>query len=152
MKSVSREIKLIVCMALFTLIAIPTFAQYYKVTGNHVQIRKGPGTSYAKVMYIGEGMDMSHPTPAYLNKGNVVKARGTAKNGFLPIQPGPNCYGCSEGWVSMQYLTKAVKCSACNGEGTRDKVCSVCKGDGGECCIIGVGFRECKSCNGEGAR
>ena len=56
---------------------------YYRCTGNNVNVRKGPGTKYGKVMSVGGA---KCPMGAMqLFKGNIVVGNGVKRNGFIHI-------------------------------------------------------------------
>ena len=101
-------------------------------TGNNVNVRKGPGKSYA--IY-----DVESGTKRQLFKGDVVSDLGKKKNGFYLIS-GPLEWGGDErdGWVSAQYLRPVILCDDCFGTGEKNAAevdidlitCPKCKGKG----------------------
>jgi len=78
---------------------------YWVCTGNHVNIRKGPGTRYG----INELFNLS----GQLNKGAIVMDLGEKRNGFIKVYNISGGNGRQTvGWVSARYLRKA--CYKCN--------------------------------------
>ena len=131
---------------------INTYAQreiYYRCTGDYVNVRKGPGTKYGKVITGGAKCPNG---PAQLFKGQIVVGDGVKRNGFIHIDyfvPTP-CI--DSGWVSAKYLVPATKCGSCRGSGTTGRVCPTCNGEGyGYCCNYS-GKELCEKCGGIGYR
>ncbi len=143
--------KILLLMLMFA-IGIGAFAQTcYKLTGDNVYVRTGPGTNYGKVHYTG-AYGSPEDKPVMLAKGAYVFSRGAAKNGFMPVREaaGYATYW-GEGWVSTKYLTKATKCVNCNGKGFFNQVCPECGGDAYHACECdGTGKKICKKCWGIG--
>ena len=95
----------------------------YRCTGDNVNVRTGPGMKY-KVAY-----DDAFLEKVQLFKGEVVKSRGTARNGFIPITcvAGGTALGAYyfDGWVSAQYLKPLTrKCQVCKGRGYFNRPCT----------------------------
>ncbi len=98
-------------------------------TGNHVNVRTGPGKEYP---VWDEGKRQ-------LSKGDVVTDMKETKNGFCRVA-GPLEWGGDErdGWVYAQYLRPVTLCARCFGTGNANvaKVdiylvtCPKCKGKG----------------------
>ena len=102
----------------------------YRCTGDNVNVRTGPGLKY-KVVY-----DDNWQQKVQIFKGVVVKGRGAARNGFIPITcfSGGTALGAMpvDGWVSAQYLKPLTrKCSACNGRGYFNRPCRDYDGEPG---------------------
>ena len=115
----------------------------YRVTGNNVIVRKGPGTKYGVVKNIGGTVQ--------LWKGYIVKSDKAPKNGFVHfVYEGAGAGEACDGWVSMKFLKPATKCSACNGRGNTGRKCSACNGEGGRVCCNYTGMELCEKCGGEG--
>lgn len=127
MKSIS-----IVLMLLFAVLGVNAQQKGYVCTGNFVNVRTGPGKSYA--VY---DSDTGHKRQ--LSKGDVVSYRGVKKNGFCLIQ-GPLEWGGDErdGWVSAQYLRPVTLCPECDGY----KCVNVAEVD--------IDLATCKKCKGKG--
>ena len=102
--------------------------EYYRSTGNNVNIRKGPGKTYAieesgafSLPYVGRG------EKAKLLKGDMVKYLGKKKNGYMFVE----VIGCApdgylvynEGWVYGKYITNDTLCPECNGKGQFEGKC-----------------------------
>ena len=123
----------------------------YRSTGDHVYVRTGPGKNYGHVEFTGAYGSEGH---AYLLKGALVKARGAAKNGFLPVKEYDlfsSFWG--EGWVSTKYLVKAKRCPDCKGQGIFDAPCPECINDefsAHSCACFGSGKYHCPTCQGYG--
>lgn len=121
-------------MALLAMIAVSADAQKsgFVCTGNHVNVRTGPGVKYA--VY-----DSGSNNKRQLNKGDVVANQRKKKNGYCLIN-GPLEWGGDErdGWVSEKYLLPVTLCPTCKGfkdvnVGKVDidlKTCRKCKGKG----------------------
>ena len=100
-------------------------------TGNHVNVRTGPGKNYS--IY-----DRGDGTYRQLSKGDVVEYCGKKKNGFILIRQLGWGEDERDGWVSAQYLRSVVLCPQC--DGTKDEnvgevdidliTCRKCKGKG----------------------
>ena len=104
----------------------------YVCTGNYVNVRTGPGKTFA--VY---DSDTDHKRQ--LMKGDVVANEGKKQNGFVLIS-GPLEWGGDErdGWVSAQYLRPVTLCKKCFGTGDMNvgeididlATCDRCKGKG----------------------
>ena len=101
-------------------------------TGNHVNVRTGPGKNYPVV-----GTDVNPKDKVQLMKGTVVTDEGKRKNGFCLIGQGLEWGGDERGgWVSAQYLRPVILCPTCGGSkneniGEKDIYlidCRKCKG------------------------
>ena len=122
----------IVLMLLFTMMTVNAQQNGYVCTGNYVNVRTGPGKSYA--VY-----DSNTVHKRQLSKGDVVMDCGKRKNGFCLIQ-GPLEWGGDErdGWVSAQYLRPVTLCPECGGY----KMVNMAKVD--------IDLDTCKKCKGKG--
>jgi len=138
--------KFMILFAVMFMASANVFSQevYYRCTGDNVNIRKGPGTKFGRIMrsgsaHCGNGV-------AQLWKGAIVCGDGKVKNGFLHVtETGPDmCW--DEGWVSAQFLKKATKCPECNGQGTTGRKCPVCNGSGWRACCFYTGMELCPKC------
>ena len=115
--------------------------KWYRVTGNNVNVRTGPGKNY-KIEDDGNNCGRK----LQLFKGQVVSG-GEKKNGFMYVEfQGQYMYG---GWVSAQFLTPAKVCAKCKGKGGFGK-CKVCNGEGFRICCNYTGKNLCESCGGCG--
>lgn len=135
------------------MVSLSVYAQkqqiYYKSTGTNVNIRKGPGTNYA-VQSLDGGVHCGGGK-AQLVKDEIVISDGKQRNGFIHVYPADEpCW--EEGWVSAQYLTRATKCSACNGRGNTGRKCPECNGEGVYACCHYSGMEPCPKCWGIGYR
>ena len=122
---------------------------YYRCTGNNVNVRKGPGVKYGKVMSVGGA---KCPMGAMqLFKGNIVVGNGVKRNGFIHINYALP-YPCIEdgGWVSAQYLVPAKRCASCKGKGVTGRTCPECNGEGYGYCCNNTGKELCPRCAGVG--
>ena len=122
---------------------------YYRCTGNNVNVRKGPGAKYGKVMSVGGA---KCPMGAMqLFKGNIVVGNGVKRNGFIHINYALP-YPCIEdgGWVSAQYLVPAKRCASCKGKGVTGRTCPECNGVGYGYCCNNTGKDLCPRCAGVG--
>ena len=140
---------LMLFVLLFTFSAA-TYAQtvYYKSTSDKVCVRTAPSLKSTQVQYADDG---EYEGPVYLYKGDCVKCKGEVKNGFAKVY----CMNAREtweyGWVSMQFLAKAVKCGKCGGKGHLNQPCMECEGYGCCCCAPGTdGKQVCTTCGGYG--
>ena len=134
---------------------------FYRCTGDNVNVRTGPGKNYAVLS------DDCFLMYVQLEKGETVRSRGAALNGFIPV----TCIAVStasgafpvKGWVSAQYLKRMVKCTQCNGRGFFNRPCrdfdgspefhpSACLCSSSRCLHCGDCYRKqhCHSCNGVG--
>lgn len=136
---------LTLCLVMVAAIAS---AQYYRVTGNNVYVRKGAGTNFRPVQYTGAyGSEGS----VQLNRGTIVRAKGAARNGFMPVQEtDPAVVYWGSGWMSTKYLTPATRCRNCNGKGFFAWTCPECNGEGYHFCCDFVGRERCNKCYGIG--
>lgn len=105
----------------------------YVCTGNHVNVRTGPGKNYPVYDDNGEGPKRQ------LSKGDVVANLGEKKNGFCLVSGKLEWGGDErEGWVSAQYLRPVTLCPKCFGTGDMNvakvdidlRTCNKCKGKG----------------------
>lgn len=135
---------------------------YYRVTGDNVNVRTGPGSGYSVMIEEGFGEAMK----IQLFKGQPVKSRGAARNGFVPVTfiYGVSALACypHNGWVSQKYLRQLThKCSACNGRGYFNRPCRNFPGSPADhptaCNCHGICFhnncegkQHCNACDGLG--
>lgn len=150
--------KLLILIAL-TMMQIGTMrAQtvFYRCIGNNVNVRKGPGVKYGLVKNSGAIKcltDINNSAKFQLFKGDIVFGDGREMNGFIHIEgtlPWP-CMAEDNGWVSKQYLVRAVKCTSCKGKGITNRTCTVCQGMGHMGCHYS-GKEPCSKCDGTGYR
>lgn len=122
----------LVLMLLLAAITVNAQQKGYVCTGNHVNVRTGPGKKYA--VY-----DSNTDHKRQLSKGDVVADCGKKKNGFCLIQ-GPLEWGGDErdGWVSSQYLRPVTLCPKCGGYKDINM---------GE---VDIELATCDECNGKG--
>lgn len=135
---------------LLMVISMGAFAQKcYKLTGDNVYVRKGPGKNYAQVHWSG-AYGSPENEPVMLSKGAYVYSRGAAKNGFIPVSEIGASMFWVEGWISAKYLAPAAKCRTCNGKGYFNQKCPECNGEGVHVCCDYTGKKRCPSCYGIG--
>lgn len=102
--------------------------EYYRCTRNNVNIRKGPGKTYAveessvfSLPYAGRG------EKAKLLKNDIVKYLGKTKNGYMFVEVigcAPDLFFVSgDCWVYGKYLTPATLCSECKRKGQFKEKC-----------------------------
>ena len=142
--------KMLFLSILMMLVCVNANAQqytYYKSTGTHVNVRKGPGKNYGIVEYTGaygsEGI-------VQLDKGVIVASDGKVRNGFRHVFYAGTYNLWEDGWVSQQYLKLCVKCSVCKGKGYFNRKCPECGGVGVHVCCDYTGKARCNSCYGVG--
>ena len=136
---------LALCLTLGTMAA--SAQTHYRVTGNNVNMRKGPGTNYPRGAAVPGRQGIGYDTPFVLDKGQIVTYEGKRKNGFVYVS---EITTMAEGWVSAKFLTPATKCTACKGRGNTGRVCPTCHGEGyGYCCNY-TGKQLCSRCGGVG--
>jgi len=116
-------------MMIFLLVLAPLSVNaqnMYRVTGNNVNVRKGPGKNYAVLTwedFYGKEQKWQ------LDKTDVVRYLGKKKNGFMYVeayQPVAGSIGqdIERGWVSTEYLKLMTrKCHSCNGRGYFNRPC-----------------------------
>ena len=128
--------KRLITMLLFMLAVTAVNAQQrgFVCTGNHVNVRTGPGKNYPVV-----GTDFNAKDKVQLMKGTVVTDEGKRKNGFCLIGQGLEWGGDERGgWVSAQYLRPVILCPTCGGSKNENIgeididliTCRKCKGKG----------------------
>lgn len=142
--------KRILFLLLMLTISVGSFAQtHYRVTGDNVNVRTGPGTNYSRVTWSG-AYGTRDDQPYQLSKGEIVCSKGATKNGFVPIWGDAVWMSEETGWVSSKYLTPATKCSVCKGKGNTGQVCPECDGAGMRMCCGWTGYVSCSKCKGHG--
>lgn len=129
---------------------------HYRVTGDRVIARTGPGKQYKQATYSNQAFD---GRPAYLYKEDVMEGAGEVRNGYMKVVY-CDCNGGEENtsfdddyaWVSVQYLKKMAPCPNCKGKGFFDRTCPDCKGEAYTACSChGAGKAVCRKCWGIGA-
>ncbi len=138
-------------LLLFTLLltlAGASYAQvYYKCTGQNVRVRTAPSLKSGIVQYSGA---YGSEGPAMLDKGEIVRSLGVQRNGFAKVAY-TGTYNLWEwGWVSLQYLVRAQRCSNCGGKGYFNQRCPECDGAGVHACCDFTGKKRCNRCYGVG--
>lgn len=142
-----KKLVFIITLVMFAVGAYSQQTTYYKSTGTNVNVRKGPGTNYAVVQLSGGAR--CGTGKAQLGKGEMVISDGKQRNGFIHVFTAYPALCWEEGWVSAKFLTKAIKCESCNGEGNTGRVCPNCNGEGFGCCNY-TGKELCDDCGGIG--
>ena len=117
---------------------------YYKCTGNNLTVRVAANPK-AKVVDEEYG-------GLYLDKGKVVFAVSSQKNGYIKVEIPWFDDEPSYGWVSAKYLQRVYECKSCGGTGQSKSLCKECRGDGCDACHNYSGHGHCKSCGGQGYR
>lgn len=156
---------ILLCLAIF--LAVGASAQnMYRVTGNNVNVRKGPGKNYGVIAFDG----CSGWTKWQLDKSDIVRYLGKQKNGFMYVEAmQPSSCSASyreKGWISSQFLKQMkAKCPNCNGKGFFNRPCTDWPDDEGyghpHACICqhdvmvpggnySAGKQVCNRCNGAG--
>jgi hypothetical protein len=138
-------------LLLFTLLltlAGASYAQvYYRCTGQNVRVRTAPSLKSGIVQYSGA---YGSEGPVMLNKGEIVCSLGVQRNGFAKVAHVSSYNLWDEGWVSLQYLVRAQRCSNCGGKGYFNQRCPECNGDGAHWCCDFTGKKQCSQCHGIG--
>jgi len=154
-------------LSLLALATITSNAQdMYMVTGNNVNVRKGPGRNYGAITYPSfEGYDIKWQLSK--SEGAIVRYLGKKRNGFMFVeaeQPNTSGFHCSyfivSGWVPAQYLKLMTKkCPRCKGMGILNRPCDSPTHPAACTCNIpilvtgGRGYynkKICDNCNGIG--
>ena len=138
--------KILLLFALILSLGVSASAQvYYRCTGQNVRMRTAPSLKSGMVHDNWAGK-----YPVYLDKGDIVRSLGVQRNGFAKVEITHKYY--EEGWVSMQYLVRAQRCSNCGGKGYFNQACPHCDGEGAQACCDGTGKKQCSKCYGIGYR
>ncbi len=121
----------ILLMLLLTMAAASAQQRGFVCTGNHVNVRKGPGKNYGFVCEYKN----DPATKVQMNKGMVAVSLGKKRNGFCYVKVIYPTVGEFNGWVSAQYLRPASICQRCKGIGEVQigdylDNCPKCGGDG----------------------
>lgn len=118
-------------MLLLAVMTVNAQQRGFVCTGNHVNVRKGPGKNYGVVRQVA-----SDPgTKMQMLKGSIAVYLGKKRNGFKYVRFICNTVGEFDGWVSAQYLRPVMICPRCKGFGEvqiGDDLdnCPKCKGNG----------------------
>ena len=141
---------LLLLVLLFSLAGASYAQVYYRCTGQNVRVRTAPSLKSGMMQYNGA---QGCSGPVYLDKGTIVRSLGVQRNGFAKVQDVSNyIHLWDPGWVSMQYLVRAQRCSNCGGKGHFNQVCPGCDGLGRLACCDGTGKKPCSKCYGIGYR
>ncbi len=124
----------LICMLLSAVLSVNAQQRGFVCTGNHVNVRTGPGKNYLVV-----GAEINPKYKLQLMKGTVVTDEGKRRNGFCLIGQGLEWGGDERGgWVSAQYLRPVILCPTCGGSKNENIgeididliTCRKCKGKG----------------------
>ncbi len=127
---------------------LPNPKTVYVVTGDHVNVRTGPGTNYPNTTWQGQG---SGNRKVQVSTGEYLIG-GTERNGFIKVDS-YDVYQFFSGWISSQYVRKVPMCNNCSGRGFIDNTCPKCHGRKPLNCVCwGTGYQKCSSCNGYGGK
>ncbi len=121
----------ILLMLLLAVVTANAQQRGFVCTGNHVNVRKGPGKNYGMVCEVPHDLQ----TKVQMQKGSIGVYLGKKRNGFNYVRVICNTVGEFDGWVSAQYLRPVTICPRCKGWGEVQigdylDNCPKCKGKG----------------------
>lgn len=95
--------KLFLSLIVVFLAIVTTYAQQiYESTGDHVNVRVGPGTQYEV-----RRTNIARPGKVQLFRGDRVEYMGEKRNGFMKIRSTDKNMQEGYGWVAARYLKPA---------------------------------------------
>ena len=136
------------------LIACPFFSMaqsYYRCTIDSIPVRVEP-SSVADTFFITTPYYDCQVGHVIISKGFVCFSKNNKSNGLVKIYNPYDTLCWDEGWIPINCLQPATKCTVCRGKGITAQTCPVCLGLGDWKCCHFKGKTICSNCHGIGYR